>query len=276
MTSKIYLVVCACVGFAVHSTLAQLRGSLGTTYLADRLDVTYGSFSSLPTTESSAISAGWSLVDSDCTYGKRYQLNGDYAVTVLFNADGVAAGVQASVASIDQTSWASFPDIVEEIDGLYAVTVYFQDPSTICTSSNRLLTTQFGDSLLLRKSDGTTENLPLNSNDLTIGAPDWVLATCFIGMGTHYWKNTTVDMDCNYLFPVAIMYTQDTLRTFLFALLSTTGALESSSRWEHPPQSALQQFFYPGDEPQCLLGSSIAMSTMHFFVQNPIWNTCLF
>jgi len=158
---------------------------------------------------------------------------------------------------------------------LYSITIYFQDPANICTQSGNLLKDSFGESLLLKKSDGTTENLPLDPSDLTIGAPNWVLATCFIGMGTHYWKNITRDMDCAYSYPVALMYTQGSLRTFLFNLVSLTGAQESSSRWEHPPKSALGNFFFDADEPQCLLESTVGLSTMHFFVQNPIWNLCL-
>jgi len=263
--------------FATALTALTATAVSATTTLGDRLDVTWPKFSGLPVTTADSVKDGWSNLDSTCgEFGIRQRLNGDHGLTLMFNNQGHLAGVQASAADITNTNWEHFPDIIEVVDGLYTVSVYFEEPSTICSSGNGDKKS-IGDRLLLRSLSGKVYNdLPIVEDNVPHGETDlWDLGSCFVSMGTHYWGNISTTMDCTYFYPVGLMYTRGSLRTFLFALGSIVGDSESSPRWEHPPQDKLNLFFRSDNFPTCLKDDGMAFSTMHFFTYNPIWNNCI-
>jgi len=249
--------------------LTVLSCSLGASALGDRLDVTWPDFNTLPITTAAAKSSGWTPFDSQCgTFGTRYVGNdNDLTILLIFDASDNLAGVQVGVSNRPNEEMIP-PWELQDDTQLYTITFFFMDPSQVCSSTGRK-GNDIGDRLAIRNG-ATGEYIEIPLQESSVPAP-WVLGHCFVSMGTHYWYNISAGMDCNYFYPVGIMYESGQLVTFLVDIETP----ESSGRWEHPPTSVLSLFFFPETMPQCLLQPGITLSTMHFFLTNPIWNTCL-
>jgi charged multivesicular body protein 7 len=54
--------------------------------------------------------------------------------------------------------------------------------------------------------------------------------------GVHYWYNVTLDMDCGDFMPFFILYNNNALNAWGYALNTKGG---TSQRYEHPPLSAI-------------------------------------
>jgi len=232
----------------------------------DRLDVTWPTFSSMPLTASAAQTQGWTQIDSQCgPYGTRYMINGDISLQLMFDSADNIAGIQVGV--LTQPPAQITPPWEPQSDGSWTISIFFEDPNNVCNAGTR--ETTLGDQLTLRNGN-TGENIqfPLNESDID---SIWVKSPCFATMGIHYWYNISLDMDCNYFYPVGLMYWDGELVTFLVAIISQ----EPGSRWEHPYGAALDLFFNNGTPPTCVTNAGDNISTMHSFVYNPIANTCL-
>jgi len=146
------------------------------------------------------------------------------------------------------------------------MTVYWVDPSTICSS---LPEKQLGDRLILK--NGNSENyisMPLNQAD-TAGT-NWIEGKCFVSMGKHYWYNITKTMDCDYFYPLFLIYND--------GLLDVWGVdidkYETSTRWEHPTPETTFLFFNEDTKPDCMSDESRQLSTLHVYMNNPYWSFC--
>ena len=90
-------------------------------------------------------------------------------------------------------------------------------------------------------------------------------------MGTHYWRDMTVDMDCDDTYPIFLLYNGGALDAWGIALAHSDRPYLSSYRWEHPGGSELNYFFQSGEIPTCLPDAG-TLSTQHIFLTNPAWN----
>jgi hypothetical protein len=88
-------------------------------------------------------------------------------------------------------------------------------------------------------------------------------------MGNHYWYNISSTMDCDYFYPVFLMYNSGTLNAFG----PDIGAMVNSPRWEHPTGTELSWFFNSETVPQCL-AKQPALSTMHVYMSSPYYDWC--
>ncbi len=142
-------------------------------------------FVSLPRMEQEAIQNGWKKEKgcSDGVNGNRYVLNGDRAVLLIFNANGVIAGIASSVGKNLPFNFPSQniqPYFDDEGDS-FVISAYFIDPSTVCQkSSSRQVT---GDRLVFQSKQKT---LPVSLKENTI-EKFWTKGKCFWTMGVHYW-----------------------------------------------------------------------------------------
>jgi len=236
--------------------------------LGDRLDVTWPEFSTVPLTVAAATSSGWTQMDTNCgIYGIRYVYQNDLALVIMFDNNNNLAGVQVGINT--QPPAPITPPWENQNNGWWTITLFFEDPNNVCSSQQRPKMTVLGDRLTLRNGNtGEYIDMALNTSSLP---SIWVQSPCFVTMGTHYWYNITANMNCDYFYPVGLMYTSDNLVTFLVDI----GQTQSSTRWEHPTASVLELFFNADTMPQCLLASGLTLSTMHFFIYNPVWNTCI-
>jgi len=253
--------------FVLVVVLVAWCGVSSVSGFGDRLDVTWPSFTSMPLTAQDAQNQGWSQIDSQCgTYGTRYMMGGDISLQLMFDSADNIAGVQVGVTT--QPPSPITPPWEPQSDGSWTISLYFEDPDNVCNAGVRT-ETMLGDQLTLRNGN-TGENIQFPLNESGVMSP-WVQSPCFVSMGTHYWYNITQDMDCDYFYPVGLMYWDGVLVTFLVDI----GLSEPGSRWEHPSGSALDFFFNADTMPSCLTASGKVLSTMHMFAYNPAFNTCL-
>ena len=155
--------------------------------------------------EQEAIQNGWKKEKgcSDGVNGNRYVLNGDRTVLLIFNANGVIAGIAAAVGKNLPFNFPSQniqPYFDDEGDS-FVISAYFVDPTTVCQkSSSRQVT---GDRLVfyskqkslsvsLRETSvdkfWTKGKLMFFSNTkILVIYKLTIIGKCFWTMGVHYW-----------------------------------------------------------------------------------------
>jgi len=240
----------------------------------DRVDATWPYFSTIPLTTSAAKGSGWSPYESSCgTFGTRWWYNNDAQLLIMYTNTGVIAGVQVGVTSVP--SAPIIPPWEKQPNNLWTTTLFFSNPAKVCASEYETFVptklSDVADRLSLRLGNtGRYEDQPLIESD--VKAP-WVKSKCFISMGLHYWYNISANMDCDYFYPIGLMYNNGKLVTFLVNI--GVGPAQTSPRFEHPDASSLKLFFKPETLPQCLLRPGLNVSTIHFFVTLPGYNLCL-
>ncbi|KAK7488124.1 hypothetical protein BaRGS_00020566, partial [Batillaria attramentaria] len=77
--------------------------------------------------------------------------------------------------------------------------------------------------------------------------------------GNHQWFNVSRTSDCDYAFPVFLLYTEGKLNAFGWAMIFG----QTSPRFERPTCQVLKLFF--NEVPQCLCDAP-ARATMHIFL----------
>eukprot|EP01099_Mayorella_cantabrigiensis_P004419 TRINITY_DN331_c0_g1_i2.p1 TRINITY_DN331_c0_g1~~TRINITY_DN331_c0_g1_i2.p1 ORF type:complete len:288 (-),score=67.30 TRINITY_DN331_c0_g1_i2:134-997(-) len=244
------------------------------------LEITWTVFDKLPITQTDAINAGWKAFPNTTCHttdyrGIRYFINNDLSAMLLYNAYGQVSGIQAGTKNQPLTSQTepNGPWHKEKMANgtvFWTVTMYFRDPTTICSTSIPKPTQKIGDRLTLADS-GHFINLPLTESAVKT-TPLWVEGKCFASMGKHYWYNLTATTDCNYLYPVFLLYNNGDLDSFGWVI----GKLpeESGPRWEHPYGNQLKLFLPENAQPACLFADGLVLSTQHIYFDNPYLNFC--
>ncbi|KAL5022525.1 hypothetical protein ScPMuIL_001680 [Solemya velum] len=201
-------------------------------------------FVSMPRTEQEAVTVGFTKFancsDNPQLRGNRYMKKGDTAVILLYDVHGYIAGIQAGVPK-DTPNFP--PDTLKppflDDGNTWVMTAYFVDPSTICTtgrSAQAYETQGTGTNLYIQNgTNPETDTMLIPHEQSNIGTTDWTKGHCFITMGVHYWYDLTLDMSCDRMFPVFLMYNEGTLTGFGWAF--QTGL--NSTRYEHPTSSVL-------------------------------------
>jgi len=234
-------------------------------------------FKSLPRDLSGPID-GFALRDNQCQIsnakflGQRYWYKQDPALTLLYDNNGIIAGMQTSVPKANYTpsSYLKNRNFIDDGD-YWTLTAYFVNPNTICTTSGRtteqLNNDGTGDGLWLQWGTDPVENsvlIPTSEDE--IKKTPWKYGHCFWTMGNHYWYNVTKDMDCGNYIPNCLMYNKGKLTAFCFSV----NALLPSPRYEHPTNKQAKQFIDP--VPDCFFTdpSFKKSSTMHvYLIDNP-------
>jgi len=240
-------------------------------------------FQGMPRDRSTDSMNGFVQKDNFCTStntqfrGKRFWESSDPSLVLLFDINGYIAGMQSMILQSQyptpppiSTNFAiqSFTDTDET--KYWVLTVYFVDPSIICTTGRTAA--QFssqgtGTGLWIQVGPNPlkdTVQMPLLESDLPSTA--WVKGKCFYTMGQHYWYNVSTGMDCNYFFPYCLLYNSGKLDAFCFA----TNANVQDKHYDdpHPTPSILSQFMTP--VPTCMSTnpSFAAYTTMHVYMND--------
>ncbi|CAH1256151.1 Hypp1602 [Branchiostoma lanceolatum] len=247
----------------------------------DDLKVTWGvnplnSYHSMPRTVKDADAAGWKL-EKSCgeVNGDRYILEDDPAVLLVFNAEGNIGGIATKVPKgLDFPAGESAKYFQDEGDEYYTMTVYFQDPKTVCTGARRSKRLATGDALVISQ-DKVYMTVPLDESDMEFNK-EWTKGGCFYTMGRHYWLSgaggVKEDTKADELAPIFLLYNEGQLNGFGFVL----NANLESPRYEHPPKEALGVFFANGT-PKFLseAAKSSGLTTMHVYLDStPLLNFC--
>jgi len=208
--------------------------------------------------------------------GTRYMVPGDPAVVLVFDKNGYIAGMQTMLPTSYYTPHPGtrVPTFVKYAAGgvdYWVVTAWFVDPAIVCTgrTPNQYQQQGTGDRLLLQIGQTATTanmlNIPMQESD--IGTTSWTLGHCFVTMGVHYWYDVTLDMNCGDFLPFFILYNDNGLNAWGYALNTKGG---TSERYEHPPLQAISGFMNP--VPTCFKTDPLFAdrSTMHvYFTSNP-------
>jgi len=214
----------------------------------------------------------WTLLDNQCNVenspfrGQRYWLDKDPAVILLFDKNGVIAGMQTAVLKTQYTPSPGMKGFVSDGD-YWTQTAYFVDPSTICTTgrtSEQLKNDGTGNGLWIQYGPNINKdifNIPMEESE--VKKTVWGSGKCFYSMGQHYWYNVTAGMSCNDFFSNCLLYNGGKLNAFCFA---KNADLESSwYDWPHPDPNTTKGFMDP--VPNCFFSDPTfkKMSTLHVY-----------
>jgi charged multivesicular body protein 7 len=215
---------------------------------------------------------GFVLKDDQCASGKgmfagkRYWYENDPAVQLIFDANGYIAGIQSSAP---KTQWQPAANmlnkfILDEGD-MYTETVYFVDPSTICSgrTAEQYASQGTGTDLYIQMGPDPIKDIfqvPMDEDN--IKTTKWGYGKCFWSMGQHYWYNVTSDMSCANFVPYCLLYNNRKLNAFCFSL----NAALTSERYEHPTATQAKAFLDP--VPDCFNTDPTykKLSTMHVYL----------
>jgi len=257
----------------------------------------FTNFKHQPRTVEEALSEGWTKI-SDCDVtaqwrGNRYVKDDDFSVILLFDVKGYIAGVQTSFldnqasglpTALDRPPFVQDgdrfldnqasgfpaaldrPPFVQDGDRV-TLSAYFVDPSIICTTgrnASQFSTQGTGTALYLQNStDPESSTLIPSSEGELENTTLWNNKKCFYTMGNHYWYNTSLDMDCDALFPAFLLYNDGVLNAFGWALMTDVEA----DNYEHPPAISFGRFF--NTVPNCLqeIGT---VTTQHIYLTDSV------
>jgi len=278
--------------------LAVILGCLASQISAvywDGLRVTWGPapvegfFTKMPRTAIDAVEQGWESISTTCANfgnyaGFRYKLPTDDNINLLFDRNGIIAGIQAllphdEIMHPDNPFQYSLVPMFqnETVNGrLFVVlTAYFVPPESICSTGRTvfdLIDQGTGTGLWFQngQSPNAQIDVPLMRSDASeLG---WTDCECFPGMGLHNffevdkWQET----NCDRVQPTQATFNLDEEMTgFVFQIFGPT----NSTRFETPPNEALYAIIGPSRIPQCIIdGNTLyGSSTIHVYMINEPW-----
>lgn len=264
----------------------------------DDLRITSGTdlsiaFQRLARTTTQAAVANWTSdgtleeCDTGAFKGIRYVDPKDDSVALLFDRNGIIAGIQAQIPQkeilkpgntfkFDQVPM--FQNITIRGEEFFILTAYFVNPFTICTEGRTeadLTTSGTGTGLWFQ--NGPTANflieVPL---DRSAGwAKGWSNNKCWRAMGMHnFWQTEKYEEhECNEIRPTFVLFneTDDSMLGFGFTIPGSV----SLPRYESPPNEVISAIINP--TPPCLtaMNTRVGAATLHiYFVDNPWLIAC--
>jgi hypothetical protein len=235
---------------------------------------------------------GWTKINTVCESagdgnsfaGFRYENPEDEGVVLIFDVNGIIAGIQARMAHDSILSDGPlnpfrydlvpmFQNITENDKTYFILTAYFVQPEIICTvgrNETDLETEGTGTGLWFQNGPTPTDLILVSKNRTEAINDGWTKNSCFPGMGSHnfFAVETYESKNCTESQPTFLLFNkQDELQGFGFTV---TGNAESKY-FEHPPNAAIS-IILGEPVPQCVLDSNtlLGTTTMHvYFVPQP-------
>ncbi|CAG2202124.1 unnamed protein product [Mytilus edulis] len=208
------------------------------------------SFVAMPLTENDAKSQGFQKIsdcgDSSGLHGIRYVKDNDMNLILIYDVQGHIAGISAAVPTNMANGWPhaflkGHPFI--KSGNHHHISAYFVDPAIICASGRTTaLYHQQGvgtDLYIQNGTDPIADSIKIPHLQSGITSTHWTKGKCFPTMGLHYWYNIRKDMSCDEFYPSFLLYNGGKLNAFGWAFIADL----TSSRLEHPPQSAISFHF---------------------------------
>jgi len=271
---------------AIYGLDLPLIGNIDLPFIKNNWNGLYATWNAIPLMGFNSLprqlseNSQFTLLDDQCASngpfrGQRYVVNNDRTIVLLFDKNGIIAGMQTSSAKSQFTPSPGMMGFVDDGD-YWTQTAYFVDPSTICTTgrtSDDLKNVGTGTGLWLQNGPDVIAdslNIPLAESD--IKKTIWGSGKCFPSMGMHYWYNVTSDMSCNNFYPLCLLYNGGKLSAFCFA---KNAYLQSPQYdWPHPDPFSTGGFMNP--VPKCFNTDPTfkKLSTVHvYFHSNPRFTT---
>jgi len=202
--------------------------------------------------------------------GQRYWYQKDPTLILLYDKNGIIAGVQQSYPKSRYQAPEHLKGKYYLDDGDYwSLATYFVDPSTICGDGRKkedLVSQGTGTGLWMQYGpDPIKDSVKMPDTEEEMKKTKWGHGKCFLTMGMHYWYNVSQTMDCDDFVPNCILYNGGKLNAFCFS----TGAnlIDLSNRFDSPAplNIALHNFF--DSVPDCFFKDPRywLSSTMHVY-----------
>ena len=121
------------------------------------------------------------------------------------------------------------------------LTAYFTEPSNVCDEEAKLDSNVVGDKLVFLVGTDKYVSVPLEMKN--IEGTKWVKGYCVKYMGTHYWYDISVDMNCDDFFPFIMLY--DPEGKLIGFSPAIGGVSVDSPRVEHPPPKLFEKPHLP-------------------------------
>ncbi|KAK3094820.1 hypothetical protein FSP39_006639 [Pinctada imbricata] len=233
----------------------------------------------VPKTERDAAIQGFSMI-SDCSgnfLGRRYIQNKDSSLILIYDVNGVIAGIQTGipvglVGGYPTENLIPRP-FVPEGSFLY-LTTYFIEPGKICTTGrNRAEVSSIGtgtDLYLQNGFDPIKDSVIVPRNQSDLQNTLWTPGRCYPGQGTHFSYNLRPDMPCEELVPIHLIYNRGRLKGFAFIFLSQIQSAQK--RYENYDKDYFSAIYRT--MPSCLYKAGPITSLHVFLVDNPLMHQC--
>jgi len=208
--------------------------------------------------------------------GQRYWYNGDPAITLLYDTNGIIAGIQTSIPKAIFNPPVPLWNTKYIEDGIYwTLTAYFVNPRTICRggrSKKKLNRQGTGTGLYLQHGPNPVkDSVHIPDNERQVQRTSWTRGGCVPTMGQHYWYNVTREASCDLFVPDCLMYNKGKLTAFCF--FANTNL--ESPRYEHSTPKTAGGSIIP--LPDCFFTNPAyqQMSTMHvYLIDDPKTSLC--
>ncbi|XP_049814417.1 uncharacterized protein LOC126260949 [Schistocerca nitens] len=243
----VFFVACVAAALAEESAWDGLRVRWSVLGLADIFHLS--AFFDMPKTVSDATSDGWvEAVDSGVTSNvTTYCMENDPRVCMLYDANGVAAGIDVSVVVDDVSNlgvdfdWSSQELFVEmERFGIpiYRTRVYWV-PEDVVTEGRSTWKNGLGSGLWFEGKNGRVE-IPIEQSQIE-SETLYTEQACIPTMGIHYYHNMTESADCSQFHPYFLLVGKDSGKVHGVGFQTFGKASKTNREWfEDIPSAAIK------------------------------------
>jgi charged multivesicular body protein 7 len=254
------------------------------------------SFAPFPKTLNDTLtnSENWVQVGNDCSNGGlfngfQYVKQDDYSVALLFDVNGIIAGIQMLIKKsvvnvagnpLNYNAVPTYQNATYAGEDYYVLTAYFVEPSTICTtgrSTSSLAQDGTGTGVWLQNGPTPADllEMPLirpESEDENENGK-WTKNGCFPAMGHHnfYSIDQYYRTNCTEMVPAFGLYNKNSKQLHGFGLI-TVGNL-TQPRFEHPPEPAIRLILTGAKTPQCVvdMANGVGVTSLHVYFTEEPW-----
>eukprot|EP01104_Vermistella_antarctica_P000956 TRINITY_DN11032_c0_g1_i1.p1 TRINITY_DN11032_c0_g1~~TRINITY_DN11032_c0_g1_i1.p1 ORF type:complete len:324 (-),score=52.94 TRINITY_DN11032_c0_g1_i1:288-1217(-) len=275
----------AVTAFARINTLPQKAvGGFSNLSIGDMLERDYTVYTPMPTNASSALAQGWTQ-NTTCVPGLGEVWSQTSSgptkkepLVLYFTPYGQAAGVGVMVYGDVESNLVEngyFLPVAGQ-SSTYFISVSFRSAEDSCSKQSS--SEELGDRLIINAGPGgIAESLPLTQAEAQTAG--WVAGACFAGMGTHYFKdltlNGTLSWEAANLLPVVTMYDDQSanatfdINAFFFASSVVQQSIipPSANQWEPVPlpNVLMCKNFCSSD---CTFHGTSFYSTLHIYLNS--------
>jgi len=225
--------------------------------------------------------------------GVQYVKQNDYSVGLLFDVNGIIAGIQMLIPQsvvhtdtndLDYNAIPMYQNATYNGERYYVLTAYLVEPSTICTTgrTEASLTEEGTGTGLWIQNGGSAEDVVEVPQDRPESEDEsendgWTKNNCFPAMGFHnfYSIDQYERTNCTEMVPIFGLYNKDSKKLHGFGFITAGNII--NPRFEQPPPPAIRLILGAGRTPQCVLDLQAreGVTSLHvYFISEPTKITC--
>lgn len=239
-----------------------------------------------------------SSTQNDCSNGGlfngiQYTKENDYSVGLLYDVNGIIAGIQmliphdvvrTSTNDLDYDAIPMYQNATYGGNDYYVLTAYLVEPSTICTTGRTqesLAQEGTGTGLWIQNGPSAEDTVQVPQDRPESEDEDendgWTKNNCFPAMGFHnfYSIKQYEATNCTEMVPFFGLYNKDSKKLHGFGFITPGNII--NPRFEQPPAAAIRLILGAGRTPQCVLAlqEREGVTSLHvYFVKEPAKIAC--